>query len=161
MTIIRLITNNYLQTLCSLSSSCGETEPNIALQNPLPSPTRIPLLSVSPSLYPTFSALPSSRLGFFIPSVSRVVLVQSRSISSLRLTLLCPLLFPSPRPSILLSVSGDLRNLSPLHTFSLLNPSILFIYVQGMLLSASPPLSGSFSPWKINHPLCISSHLSS
>lgn len=57
MTIIRLITNNYLQTLCSLSSSCGETQLDIALQNPLPSPTRIPLLSVSLLLYPTFSPL--------------------------------------------------------------------------------------------------------
>lgn len=80
MTIIRLITNNYLQTLCSLSSSCGETQLNIALQNPLPSPTGILLLSVSLSLYPAFSLL---FLLLFIPSVIHVVLFQSLSIFSL------------------------------------------------------------------------------
>lgn len=55
MTIIRLITNNYLQTLCSLSSSCGGSRLNIALQNPLPSPTRT---SLTPSRY--ILLLPSS-----------------------------------------------------------------------------------------------------
>lgn len=80
MTIIRLITNNYLQTPCSLSSSCGETQLDIALQNPLPSPTGILLLSVSLSLHPAFSLL---FLLLFIPSVIHVVLFQSLSISSL------------------------------------------------------------------------------
>lgn len=90
MTIIRLITNNYLQTLCSLSSSCGETELNIALQNPLPSPTRILLLSVSLSLYPSFSLLFLHPGPLFIPSVIHVVLFQSPSIFALRPARLCP-----------------------------------------------------------------------
>lgn len=71
MTIIRLITNNYLQTPCSLSSSCGETQLDIALQNPLPSPTGILLLSVSLSLHPRFlPPLPSALYSICDPRCS-------------------------------------------------------------------------------------------
>lgn len=125
MTIIRLITNNYLQTLCSLSSSCGETELYIALQNPLPSPTRTPLLSVSLSFYPSFS-LPFLRPDLlFIPSV---VQFQSLSISSFCSSLSL---------SLPLSVRGHHCNRSPPPQISCLNPNILFIYVHGTLLSTS------------------------
>lgn len=105
MTIIRLITNNYLQTPCSLSSSCGETQLDIALQNPLPSPTGILLLSVSLSLHPAFSLL---FLLLFIPSVIHVVLFQSLSISSL-----------SPFPFFFFHFFSAF---SPLRDISLLNP---------------------------------------
>lgn len=92
MTIIRLIPNNYLQTLCSLSSSCRETELNIALQNPLPSPTIIPLLSISLSLYPSFFLL------FLHPYPCCSVSIM---ISLLRPALLSRLLILFSHPSII------------------------------------------------------------
>lgn len=133
MTIIRLITNNYLQTLCSLSSSCGGSRLNIALQNPLPSPTRT---SLTPSPY--ILLLPSSLCAPLpppsVPSVIHVVLFQSLSISSLQaLAHVGPLLSSHPQRSV-----PDRRGAAfPPYSF-LLNSDVLFIYLRGALLSQHP-----------------------
>lgn len=153
MTIIRLITDNYLQTLCSLSSSCGETELNIALQNPLPSP-RPPgsRFSPSPSRY-----IPVSPFSFFIqtllfiPSVIHVVLFQSLPISSLRLSLFfVPLSSSFLGPPSPICEQWSLSSFSPLPHISLLNPNILFIYVQGHAALHLPP--SSLSPERLTIP---------
>lgn len=139
MTVIRLITNNYLQTLCSLSCSCGETELNIALQNPLPSPTRIPLLSVS--LHPSFSLL--------APSIPDSAFHSRRSASATFLPLHLGLLPSLPFPSRLGLPSFICCNFSSLHTFSCLHPVYLCTGHTSLYL---PPLTGVSPPERLTIP---------
>lgn len=142
MTIIRLITNNYLQTLCSLSRSCGETELNIALQNPLPSPTRIPLLSLS--LHPGFSLLSPS-----IPDSAFHSRHSRRSASATFLPLHLGLLPSLPFPSRLGLPSFICCHFSSLHTFSCLHPVYLCTGHTGLYL---PPLAGVSPPERLTIP---------
>lgn len=137
MTVIRLITNNYLQTLCSLSCSCGETELNIALQNPLPSPTR--MLSVS--LHPSFSLL--------APSIPDSAFHSRRSASATFLPLHLGLLPSLPFPSRLGLPSFICCNFSSLHTFSCLHPVYLCTGHTGLYL---PPLTGVSPPERLTIP---------
>lgn len=132
MTVIRLITNNYLQILRSLGSSCGESRLNIALQNPpslslslfLPSsislyhaPSFIPLCIRYPPLPPTTIHLLSTLLRFnHFPSP------HFRSWPPL----ICPLL------SSTCILVGPRLSLSPCNTISLLNsphPVYLFAWL--------------------------------
>lgn len=100
-------------------------------------------------IHPSFSLLSLHPALLFIPSVLHVVLFQSLSISSLGApALLCPLLVFS----LGLSQAATAVIFLPLRTFSCLNPNILFIYVHGMLLSTSPPLSGLSLPERLTIP---------